>query len=273
MNKKLIKKQKNKYGPGSPYYEYIEQGLTPEQIDYILSQGNPASITQELLDRQVKANLFPTWEAYYKNIEQAKQERKDYMHNKGYDRFVYIDSPYQTYTDSEENSLITTLQNSYVFDQIDSRFNRLYDAGKLRLKDTPDTTVYGTPHVHLRVFPIGGRYLPGHIAATSPTPDGFVIVDRKSSSPNYSLLGNHNCASSVYLLLKDIFGNAFDSSTSAGGIWRPIDLPWNVGRLAKQLPGAKVRNKHDYEEIIIPISNKYTDRMKNIKDKKYYESL
>lgn len=271
MSKKLIKK--NKYGPGSPYYEYIEQGLSPEQIDYILSQEKPASITQELLTNKVRSNSFPTQDAFYKDVEQAKQERKKYVHDKGYDQFVYVDDPDRTYSDSQENELITSTQNPYVLEQVDSRFNNLYDQGQLKLKETPDVTVYGTPHVHLRVYPIGGRYLPGHIMASSPTTTGFIIVDRRSNSPNYSLLGNHNCASSVSALLKDIFGNDFDPSTSAGGIWRPIDLPWNVGRLAKQLPGAKSKDNNRYEEITIPISNKYQHRLKNIKSHRYYESL
>lgn len=264
MSKKLIKK--NNYGQGSQYYEYIEQGLTPEQIDYMLSQEQPSAVTH-------KVQPLLTWNEYYKNVAQAKQERKDYMHNKGYDQFVYIDDPDKTYSDIQQDELITTYENPYVLEQIDSRFNNMYDSGKLKLKQTPDASIYGTPHIHLRIYPIGGKYLPGHIMAIVPTSNGTRIIDRKSNSPNYSLLGTHNCASSVYALLKDIFGNDFDPSTSAGGIWRPIDLPWNVERLAKQIPGSKSENKKDYREVIIPISDKYLTGLKNIKSRKYYESL
>lgn len=251
MSKKLIKKkQKNKYGPDSPYYEYIEQGLTPEQIDYILSQERPASITQDLLMQQV--NNIP---------KVANKQISEYFHKKGYDQFVYIDKPDVDYTNHwlyEQNIDPTVYQN--VLDQIDSHFNREYDLGHLKLNNTPNVNVVDFPYLTLYTYRLGSKAYP---ISHSKIKGYGITVDKYMDDPNYNIIFN-NCAKATYDLLADLYGEEFTKHMN-----RPVMyLPWNVEAAAMKIPGAKFYKEDGYTKVTIPIKD-YT----KFKRLKYSTSL
>ena len=239
--KKLIKKKSdNKYGPDSPYYEYIEQGLTPEQIDYILSQERPASVTQDLLSEQVAANASKP--------RQMNEQTAKHFHNRGYDQFVYIDHPDVSYSDPwlYRHDVEPEYQQN-VLDMIDSHFNREYDLGHLKLKDTPHPQVVDFPYLNLYTFRLGD---PQYVISHSKIKGPGLTIDKRADDPNYNLWFN-NCAKSTYDFLADMYGEEFTKHMN-----RPvIYFPWNVEQAARNIQGARFYKEDGHTRIAIPIKD------------------
>lgn len=240
--KKLLKhKSNNTYGPDSPYYEYIEQGLSPEQIDYILAQEKPASVTQDLLSKQVSINNFL-------QLKQKNKSISDYFHNRGYDQFVYVNNPDVSYSDPWlYRQDIEPEYHQNVLDLIDSHFNREYDLGHLMLKNTPHPQVVDFPYLNLYTFRVGDpQYVISHSMIKGPG----LTIDKRMDDPNYNILFN-NCAKSTYDFLSDMYGEEFTKHMN-----RPlIYLPWNVELAAKNIPGARFYKEDGHTRIAIPIKD------------------
>lgn len=204
---------------------------------------------------------------YKTYITKGKRDRQKYVKDKGYDQFVYVDKPEQSFESAYVNGDYIDWEGLH--NLIDEEFNKQFDDGLLKHKTTPDPTVYGNYHINLYTYPIFGDYYPmtGHSELRGPR--GFK-VDKTMEDKDYNLLFN-NCSDATYKALRDIFGNEFDTTTSWEAPKRPIITPKLVESLARKIPGAKYYQDNGYTTVSIPIKSEWLfDRLRYSTGLGYY---
>lgn len=250
--KKLISKLSDDYVP------YYSQEMTSEEFNRIKQYIKDK--THEYITNKYKDFVFMYDPDYgrYPQLEVDNIPVLEIMSRYEGSPFPYYNQPLSFSVDRNK-------------EWFDNWFNEYYDKGYIKLKDTPEVTSYGTPHINLYTYPFFSSIPVSHSELEGP--DGF-FVNRQIDSANYNFFTN-NCSDATYQALKDIFGNKFER----GNIWRPVVTPYIVEYLAKKIPGAKYYENSTYgvPRVSIPLTGIDVERFNEINQQSgggaLYESL